>query len=147
MLLRTLPNLLPLVAAATAVSSEGGYLVPKDLAPGFYHVNFHANGTSTVEKLDPTAVVPRDSNAAEKRDLRSSGSAKSARALAKRFAFGDSGRFMIEQDQYNTLTAKWRSWLSLGHAVSPGITFYITDRLLLASCNYGSRHHPILASS
>src|SRR5688500_2698678 len=97
--LKLLFGFLPLFAAATTLAD--GYIVPKDIAPGFYVVNFHEDGNTTTERVDVGAAA-QTVTLPEKRSLLSTGSAKYARQLTKRVTWGSTGRYMTEQAQYNS---------------------------------------------
>jgi hypothetical protein len=141
--LKFLFSFLPLFTAAAALAD--GYVVPNDIAPGFYVVNFHEDGNTTTKRVEVDAAT-RTVNLPEKRSLLSNGSAKYARQLTKRATFGGTGRIMAEQAQYNSLTLAWRNYFGGGGTLEGRhIWFFTSDRLVLAVCVYGSKF-PIKAS-
>ncbi|KAK0748886.1 hypothetical protein B0T18DRAFT_444879 [Schizothecium vesticola] len=136
--LRLLFGFLPLFTAAAALAD--GYVVPKDIAPGFYVVNFHEDGNTTTERVEVDAA-PQTVNLPEKRSLLSTGSAKYARQLTKRATIGSTGRVMAEHDQYNSLTLAWRNYFGGGGTLEGRhIWFFTSDQLVLAVCVYGTGH-------
>ncbi|KAK1834486.1 hypothetical protein QBC39DRAFT_252071 [Podospora conica] len=140
--IKLLLPLLPLLAAATAVT-EGGYIVPKDIAPGFYTVDFHDDGTTTTTRVDFDDTPPT-SSPPETRSLLGADSAKFARQLTRRVTWGSTNRVMSEQAQYNSLTDRWKNWFAKGNGVgSQRISYFTTDRLVLACCNYQNWELPL----
>src|SRR6187431_1078266 len=96
---------LPLLMTATAIPEEG-YKVPDELPPGFYTVQFHDNGTSTIQSIDPNAVPQAAVNPAERRSLPGTNFPRAAQ-LNKRLQWGSTGRVMQQQGEYNSMTALW----------------------------------------
>ncbi|KAK1753921.1 hypothetical protein QBC47DRAFT_403315 [Echria macrotheca] len=138
--LKLLFGLLPLFTAATALAERGVYVVPEDTAPGFYVVNFHDDGNSTLERVDVDAAI-RTAHPPEKRGLLSTGSAKFSRHLTKRVdpSVGATRHYMTQQDQYNYLTGAWRDYFNGGGTLAGGHIWFIrTDQLVLAVCVYQS---------